>query len=166
LGEFVLGILLAHAVKIGFIARIPTWTGFTLSGILLLAAGVNVAFGRHGISGQVFDHVTTPLVIAAFAFVIGSVASSDIRLKKSVLHARPLVVLGEWSFAFYLVHSTCIYFMRGVFGAQEAKWSNVLWYAGLLVISLAIAAALHLAVEKPVEKRLRTWWDARRAVEA
>jgi len=163
LGEFVLGIALAQAVRLGYISRIPSWVSLSLTGVLMLAIGINTAYHRTGFVAQLFDRLSTPLIIAAFTFVIASVAAREIRHGASVLTWRPLVILGEWSFAFYLVHSTVIYFTRGIVGTLNAQWSNLLWYAGLLVGSLIVAAGLHLLIEKPIEKRMRAWWDRRKA---
>lgn len=69
--------------------------------------------------------------------------------------------LGEWSFAFYLVHATFIYLALRIFGYQEASWLNLVWFAVLLAVNLVAAWALHSFVERPLEKRMRRWKDRR-----
>ncbi|MET1016757.1 MAG: hypothetical protein ABWX76_08060, partial [Leifsonia flava] len=94
---------------------------------------------------------------------IAAAAWSDLTGKRSIMRWRPFVILGEWSYAFYLVHATVIYALLAVVGQQPKGWANILWYAVLLVVTLAAAAALHYLVERPCERFLRSWWDARLA---
>ena len=53
--------------------------------------------------------------------------------------------------------------MLNVVGPQPGGWSALVWYPPLAVVTLGLAFALHLGVEKPLERRMRRWWDARRA---
>ena len=97
-----------------------------------------------------------------FAITIAAVAWRDVVGGFSLLRSRLLVALGDWSFAFYLVHATIIYAVLAVVGHQPSGWGALGWTAALLVASLAGAAALHYAIERPFERRMRRWWDARR----
>lgn len=75
---------------------------------------------------------------------------------------RPFVALGEWSFAFYLVHATIMYAALEIFGRQFGSMRlTAAWTLMLLTAAIALSAALHLWIEKPVERRLRTWQDHR-----
>ena len=103
------------------------------------------------------------IIIALCALMIVAVALRDLRGGRSMLRRRGLVVLGEWSYAFYLVHATVIYGALSFIGPQPAAWSNIGWYAVLLVVALVFAAGLHYLVERPFERALRRWWDRRRA---
>lgn len=71
------------------------------------------------------------------------------------------VKLGEWSFAFYLVHATVIYALLRVVGPQPPSWRNLGWALVVLAIDVALSWALHSFVERPAEKKLRRWKDAR-----
>ncbi|HEX5730559.1 MAG TPA: hypothetical protein VFX99_14125, partial [Microbacterium sp.] len=76
-----------------------------------------------------------------------------------------LVALGEWSFAFYLIHATVIYTALTIFGFQPTRWMNLLWFGALLAVAIAGAAALHVWLERPVESKLRAaevGWRMRR----
>jgi peptidoglycan/LPS O-acetylase OafA/YrhL len=84
-------------------------------------------------------------------------SSAEVRGRVRWMRWRPLVALGEWSFAFYLIHATLIYAALGVFGLQPIGWINLLWCAGLLAVAIALAACLHLGVERPLESRMRAW---------
>ena len=163
LPEFVIGMALAWAFRCGWLPRIPVVVGVG-SLVLLLAAialaprfipGTGAAFVLGGFSNE--------LVTVACALAITAVAGASVRGRRSLLALRPMVKLGEWSFAFYLVHATFIYLALTVFGLQPAGWRNVGWYAVVLAVSIAGAAALHLLVEKPLERRMRAWKDRRDA---
>ena len=80
---------------------------------------------------------------------------------RSVFGDRVQVRLGEWSFAFYLVHATVIYFVLWFIEPLAPSWWNVLPSAGLFLVGLLIAALLFHGVERPVERRIRRWKDAR-----
>ncbi len=74
------------------------------------------------------------------------------------------MVLGEWSYSFYLVHATVIYAVLAVVGSRSPSWAGLLWYPPLLAGCLGVAAALHLLVEKPAERSLRSRWDDRHPI--
>jgi peptidoglycan/LPS O-acetylase OafA/YrhL len=166
LNEFVLGMIIAAAVRLGYLTKIPSWVAFVAFGIFTISLAAITGYKtEHPLAHLLVDYSPTIMVLL-FSFMIGVVASKNARGKKSVLQWRPLVILGEWSFAFYLVHGTCIYFVRDFIGPRSASWTNLGWYAIIFVFALSVAGALHLWVERPIEKRLRSWWDARRAVTA
>jgi peptidoglycan/LPS O-acetylase OafA/YrhL len=70
-------------------------------------------------------------------------------------------VLGEWSFAFYLMHATVMYLALSLLGYQAVSWRNIVWYAPVFVVALSAAAALHHLIERPFEVRIRRWADER-----
>ena len=99
----------------------------------------------------------------ACAVVIVAITRRALEGRRSIFASRAQIKLGEWSFAFYLVHATAIYLALTLFGLQEPSWRNLLWFALLGVVALAAAAALHTWVERPVERRMRAWKDRRDA---
>jgi peptidoglycan/LPS O-acetylase OafA/YrhL len=99
-----------------------------------------------------FDAVLVPF----FALTIASVGLRDTRSERSLLAARWLVVLGEISFAFYLIHL----FLLDVF--RHYGWftgplgpGTVLLIAAALLITVAASWLLHFGIERPVERFLR-----------
>src|SRR5690606_41752791 len=70
--------------------------------------------------------------------------------------SAPLVRLGEWSYAFYLIHATLIYTVLALFGRQHGLW-GIAWIIVLLTASIVCAWALHRLVEHPIERHLRAW---------
>lgn len=97
------------------------------------------------------------------AIAIVALAAASLDGKRVYFDTKAQVNLGEWSFAFYLVHATVIYTALRVFGFQDPSWRNLLWYATMFVVCLMASWALHSGVERPVERRMRRWKDARDA---
>jgi peptidoglycan/LPS O-acetylase OafA/YrhL len=155
LTEFAIGIGVARAMRLGWRSPLSPVVTYLLTAAALLAA---FAFTDH-----VAARFVNEVVIVLFALMIAAVASRDVDGTRSLLRSRPLVVLGEWSYAFYLVHATVVYAALGLLGGRPVGWGGLLWYPVLLVACLGAAAALHLLVERPVEQRLRDWWADRRA---
>jgi peptidoglycan/LPS O-acetylase OafA/YrhL len=155
--EFLLGMCLAWAFRHGWrVSLHPAWT----------AAGIAAVGGAFVVTERAFpgspaNFITAMLLPAAlvllFGLLIVSTSSRETAGRVRWMRWRPLVALGEWSFAFYLIHATVIYSALAIFGFQPARWANLLWFAALLVIAIAGAAALHLWLESPVESRMRAW---------
>tara|TARA_R110002020_G_scaffold475881_3_gene713598 strand:- start:28564 stop:29667 length:1104 start_codon:yes stop_codon:yes gene_type:complete len=159
--EFAIGMGVAWAFRRGWRPRVPVTVGM---GSIVLALGAIVLIPHYGPGSKAAWFVSSfanELVTVACALSILAIASASIAGRPSLLAAKVHVRLGEWSYAFYLVHATFIYIALDVFGLQPASWRNLAWYALLLAAGLAGAAALHHFVEKPVEKRLRAWKDSR-----
>ncbi|WP_078887546.1 acyltransferase family protein [Streptomyces sp. NRRL S-118] len=170
LSEFVIGIGIARALLAGW--RVPLRPLWCYLGAGVLVGWLLVSEGRsfdNAVAEFAADAARTAeaeWIAVACAAMIAAVAWSDVQGRRSLLRGRTLVRLGEWSFAFYLVHATFIYALRDVYGLQPVAWTNLLWYVPLLLVSVAAAAALHHAVERPVERRLRSWWDNRETSKA
>ena len=163
LNEFVLGMLVAHAIRLGWAIRIPAWLPLAgIAGIVALdwLAGFALLPARFA---DLFSRFQPELVLVLLTVAIASIAGADLAGKRSLFASRPIVTLGEWSFAFYLVHATVIYGLILVFGAQPAAWSGIVWYVPAFILSLALAGAVHLWVEKPLERRIRRAWALRQA---
>ncbi|WP_136706714.1 acyltransferase [Agromyces sp. H66] len=169
LNEFALGMLLAWAFRQGWR---PRWhPAIPFAAIL---AYFVVIVGAEGFAPfrpveVVVSPYSSEIVTVLCGALIVATASRELRGRAGWMTARPIVALGEWSFAFYLIHATLIYTALELFGQQPTRWANLGWTAALLVVATAAAAALHLWVEKPLERRLRRWQqakvDARRARE-
>lgn len=163
LNEFVLGMCLAWAFRKGWIPRIPLAVPL---GLLLVWFGMVVAgprlellTGMYGIVIPYGNEIATTLL----ALLIVSVASLDLRDRTRIMRSRPLVALGEWSYAFYLIHATFIYLALRLFGPQERGWTVALWLLAILGVSIGTAWLLHVTIERPAERFLRTWQAGRRA---
>lgn len=163
LSEFVIGIGIAHAMRMGWRVHIRPLFCYIAGGIFFAALFLAPSIAVPGTAAWFFLNTSNVLVILLFALTIAAVAWRDVSERFSLLRSRLLVRLGEWSYAFYLVHATIIYAVLSFTAPFAASWSNLIWYAVLLVISISVAALLHHVVERPLERRLRAWWDRRAA---
>jgi peptidoglycan/LPS O-acetylase OafA/YrhL len=92
-----------------------------------------------------------------YALLIAAVASRDLTAHRMVLRSRPLVALGKWSYAFYLVHATVLYWLVQHWTPQQKQpsWENWRPAAVALAAGLIGAVALYALVEHPLERILR-----------
>lgn len=159
--EFALGMCLARALRCGWRPRLRPVVCY-ISGALAIG-GLVVAgrlTDRLAIASLAVDFTNEIMIVLCTGLIV-AVATRDVRGGRSILRARLLVVLGELSYSFYLVHATVIYAVLRIVGKQAIGWSNLAWYAAILVLSVGVAAALHYFVEKPLEQIIRTWWNRR-----
>ena len=162
LPEFVLGMALAWAMRNGWRPRIHPLVGVgSMAAMIVLLALIM----RGSLSGIPYIHLvpafTNELFTITCALAILSLASRSLAGRRSMFESKVQVKLGEWSFAFYLIHATFIYLALRVLGPQAPSWSNLGWFFLLLAIDIAAAWALHSFIERPVEKRMRRWKDQR-----
>ncbi|MFE5913361.1 acyltransferase family protein [Streptomyces wedmorensis] len=138
LPEFILGVAVARLVQLG------KWRGPSLEGAMALTLiGYFVApLVPGGLSW-------TPLIGLTLLIAAGAVA--DIKGEPSMWRRPVLVKLGEWSFAFYMVHLLVMHSLR-LWVGDKPKFDTLPAFglAGLaFVISLALAALLYTYVEEP-----------------
>ena len=164
-GEFLLGIALACALKRGF--RVPI-------GVIPSALLVGLWFHiEYQVSPQEFPsglrvltaQATYVVLPVLFATLIAATAQLDLDAARSWLRSKLMVYLGQWSYALYLVHATVIYAMVEWIGVRSYSYFNVLWFLLVTAICVAASALLYSVVEHPIEQRLRNWqkrWIARR----
>lgn len=161
LPEFVLGMALAWAMRSGWRPRIHPIVGVgSLGAVILVLMVIPRYFGEVPVLRSL-PGLTNELFTIACALAIVSLAVRSLRGRRSWFESKIQVRLGEWSFAFYLVHATFIYIALRIFGYQEASWRNLVWFVVLLAIDLVAAWALHSFVERPAERRMRRWKDRR-----
>lgn len=155
--EFVVGMGLAWAMRHGWRPRIPHWLGWGVFGGALVL--LSVASYRTYLAPAA--RFTNEIMLAACALIIAVVAAHAAAGKRSLLATRPLVALGNWSYAFYLVHSTVIYAVLNLVGPAAGRTHTIGGSAALLGASIGLAFVLHRWVEIPLERRIRAWKDAR-----
>lgn len=160
LGEFIIGIVIATAMRNGWRIR---W-GFKRVGAIgvagyVLLAGINWLVAESGIS--LGSTPGLPLSVQDFLFLpvtcllVAGAASADLRAERTGLNGRWHVRLGEWSFALYLVQMIVIIPIAEVWRYDEATMPGFVALVAAIVISQVAAAALFTFVEKPVERFLR-----------
>lgn len=75
------------------------------------------------------------------------------------LRLRPLVWLGAISYPLYLVHQNVGY--STILSLQRGGIPNDLSVLCAIAVSLMLAYALHLTVERPAMAAIRSWWKGR-----
>ncbi|MFI0897325.1 acyltransferase family protein [Streptomyces sp. NPDC020983] len=145
LPEFCLGILLAQLLLSG--RRVPI-------GVLPAAA---LVLGGYAVSLQLpFLYGLTSVTVLPVGLLIAAVAQRDTSGASSVLATPTAVRLGEWSFAFYMVHRLLLVFGHRWTGAGRT-WSTpsaIGMLAAAFALSLLLSGALHVAVERPAVRYL------------
>jgi len=162
LPSFIVGLLLAWAYREGWRLRVPVALPAFAMGIWLLLAALPAASALRAAFA-----FTPEIVTALCALVIAASASRELDGRPGLNASRPLVALGEWSFAFYLVHATLVYTAISVVGTQQGSAAHtVMWSAMLLAVALVSSWLLHRFIERPLERRLRGWQDLRLSAES
>ncbi len=153
--EFLLGMVLGRAMVLGW--RVPAPIASCLAataGIAWVVWAITIYTVRSG--SAVPRPFVALLAVPFFAWLLLASATRDLRPGRWWLGSRPLQLLGGWSYALYLIHAPTL-----VVTSPLGWWNNPggLWgladFLGYLALTLAVAAALHHLVEKPIERRLR-----------
>ncbi|QKV96917.1 acyltransferase [Streptomyces sp. NA02950] len=141
--EFVLGILLALAVRTG------RWPALRLRWPLLALIGLFVAQPR--LPEEYVWGAATCLPLAA---LIPALASRDIDRRPTWLSLRRLVVLGEASFALYMIHFPILYAIRLLLGDRTFGILTATAIAlGVATVCVLASLLLWRTVELPMMRR-------------
>ncbi len=163
LSEFVIGMALAWAVRCGWRPRVSVWAALGATAVIIGLITVVPTRFAGTLAATVIGGFANELVTVGCAVSILAIGMRSLEGRPSAFSLPIIVRLGEWSYAFYLVHATIIYIVLANVGYQSPSWSNLVYYPVLLALAIAAAAALHLGVEKPIERRMRRWKDDRAA---
>lgn len=145
IGEFTLGVALARLVALG------SWRGPRLDialGVMLLSYFlVPVWPGQYGYS------VAT---LVGIGVLIPAAAQADLREDPSFWRSRPMVRLGELSFAFYMIHLMVIRVVRRVCPGlvRLGSTAELFVVAGIFAVALGLAWVLYEYVETPCRRAL------------
>ncbi|MDI3422596.1 acyltransferase family protein [Streptomyces luteolus] len=143
--DFALGMLVAQAVLRGRWFNI----GMAWSALLLVGSYVACTFVP-------FLYAQRSMTIVPIIFLIAAAASSDIKGKSRFWSSRPMVWLGEISFAFYLIHFIVLTFLRKQLDGFFSVWET----AGIVTLALGVTVllswALYALVERPITRRWST----------
>jgi peptidoglycan/LPS O-acetylase OafA/YrhL len=87
------------------------------------------------------------------ALLIRSTAGSDLRRAPSLLRTRPMILLGEISYCFYLTHACVLLALHQSLRllGRERFGPSVTCFG--LAASVAVAWLLHIGVERPCMRR-------------
>jgi len=144
-GEFLAGCLLQRAWAAGWGRHAP-W-GWLAPAAVAAAAALTLTG-------------SAAAMVACFAVLVYALAHERGPLA-SLLAARPIVFLGEASYAIYLMHWVVL---RILIHAHVNPFAGTAWQANLparfafdLAAIVSVAIAVHLAVEAPARRHLRRW---------
>ncbi|MFE9254487.1 acyltransferase family protein [Streptomyces sp. NPDC006879] len=160
---FITGMCVALAVRQGW----RPWLGVRGS-LLLLTAVVLLRWRSAYQPGLVpgfppdadyFDSAVLPV----FALLIAAAAVRDCEGRPSLFRRPALVRLGEWSFAFYIVHVLVLDGMRhyGLLAGLETAHGKLAVLLLAALLCTAAAAVLHHVVEKPADRGIRSAFKRR-----
>lgn len=147
--EFVLGILLAAAVREGrFRTKIPVAVPMAIAAVAYVALS---AFGRHLPIGVV-NASAIPFIVA----ILICAASADLDDRTNLWSTKTLVRLGTWSYALYLTHYMIVRRATHLSAYTDGHilLGIIAAVFGVIGLTLVAAAAYHF-VEHPMEARLR-----------
>lgn len=155
--QFIAGVALACAIRKGW--RSP----FSLSAAVSIVLGWHVllfvwsegttpgTFWYPSIASQLFS-------LLPFAILIATVATRDIRGVESHLARPSLVLLGQASFAWYLLHTPTILIIVYVLDSEpDHLWERLALWLTAVIISQLVAIAVYLRFEHPLERWMRKW---------
>ncbi|MEU8682813.1 acyltransferase [Streptomyces sp. NPDC048611] len=145
LPEFVLGMIAARIAASGL--RIPR------IGVIPAALGV---IGAVVINPEILPQrfLYAASTVAPLVMLVYATAELDLRDRRSVLRARPVVFLGELSYAMYLVHFLVLGLLY--LGLRGHGWSNLDVVLLALPFVLLVSWLLHAGVERPCVRRFST----------
>ncbi len=154
--DFVLGILMARIVLSGrWINLRPLPALAVVVACYVLASFVPFLYSLNAVT------------IVGVALIIPAVASAETAGRPTFLASRPMIWLGEISFAFYMVHMMVI-----LYGRQQVGYRHFLnttqgigWILLMFAITLVGGWLLYVAVERPMMRRFARARRKRPAVE-
>ncbi|MEU3455883.1 acyltransferase [Micromonospora sp. NPDC006766] len=159
--EFLVGMIMARIVLSG------RWTNVGIApAAVLTGLAYAVALQLPTIYGF------ASLYPLPLSFLIAAVATADARDRRTWLNSRPMVWLGELSFAFFLLHPLVMFNLHAAMGGEWAgagpgayqprSWSTplaLLFLLGALLTCVLLARLLYRFVEAPA---MRRWASPRR----
>lgn len=155
-GEFLLGVVAALLVKRGWRSPGGRPVALVLVVVTYLAGGELVTKLAHHHETNWTQFAANLLLVVPITMLIASYAVGDAEGERSWASVRPLVKLGEWSFALYLFHRTIVGMLQNQFaGGVHGTLGTTARWGFVVLVCIAVSAVAHEAIERPVEKWLR-----------
>jgi peptidoglycan/LPS O-acetylase OafA/YrhL len=142
--EFVIGLCLCALIRGGLRLRIPPL------GAAMVAVAAYLVAGQVPLYAMWVATTLIPFAVLLFAF-----AESDLEGRRTMIRHPLLIRLGQWSFAFYLVHQLVLRAVHRLADHHPSgEWRGLLFLGSLLAATL-LAYMLFRFVEHPLERRIR-----------
>jgi peptidoglycan/LPS O-acetylase OafA/YrhL len=152
--QFVLGVAAGLAVRRGW--RPPV--GLPAALALVLAWHLALVPWSHAVPDSAwYSAYSASQLLSAplFAALVAAAAHSDVRGRRTGLSGPWMVRLGNWSFAWYLIHEIVLRVLLAAAGRPHGRTATAAFWALVLAVSLTLAAAAYHWVEHPLERLLR-----------
>ncbi|GGR90350.1 acyltransferase [Streptomyces humidus] len=152
--QFVLGVAAGLALRRGWRppVSLPAAAGLVVAWHLVLIPWSNAVPDAVWYSPYSASQLlSAPL----FAALICAAARADLDGRRTGLGGAWMIRLGHWSFAWYLLHEIVIRVAVFAWGKPAPGSATFAFWAGVLVVSQALAAIAYHRVERPAERRLR-----------
>ena len=153
-GEFLVGMALASAIRRGVRIPIGIIPAVTMLGAWFVLY-YDVAPHLSATLQIVIADLSYPAMAVLYGLLIAAAAQRDLSRRPSLLRSKPMVLLGQWSYALYLVHATIIYALIELIGVRSYSVLNVGWLVVISAVAVTAAALLYYGIEHPLEARLR-----------
>ena len=155
--EFVAGSLAALAMTRGWVPRLRVrWAGVFVVVSYLSVLVIPVAIGYRFEDRWALSLAMVPSLV----MLIAVCAHVDLVGAPSPLQGRTVVSLGQWSFCIYMAHPFVLGFTQPLL-ASAGVFGSLLGCALVVLAAVGVSFVLHVAVERPLERRLRGAGDAR-----
>ncbi|MFC7930374.1 acyltransferase family protein [Streptomyces cinereoruber] len=153
LPQFLLGMTVALLIRRG--ARFPLRPFVPLALLLAYVYGYFQLRARlsSGYDAQL-EYTLRPTIAVLAALIIFAFVQREIAGHRGLLNKKPLVLLGVWSYAFYLLHHAVIRYSIYEWGRVPDKDSALFAMLGMGLVVLAMSWALYRFVEEPVNRWL------------
>jgi peptidoglycan/LPS O-acetylase OafA/YrhL len=153
LPEFLLGLTMAMALKRGW--RLPVRPFIPI--VLLVAYVYGYYQGRMRLPHDAVNQLdfTVRQCVAIFsALIILSFVQREMRGLRGILNTKPLVLLGLWSYSFYLIHHSISRLATYEWGRMPDTNAVLFTLLGMGLVVAGLSWALFDFVEEPAER----WW--------
>ena len=152
--QFISGVALAIAIRNGWRCRVPVWAAGTV--VLAYHAALIPWSNAVERTDKWYPYSASQLFsLLPFALLIVSIATQDLNRGRTLLAQPTFVLLGQASFAWYLLHSPGILMYEHVFGTPGSLVELVVAWVVVAVLTQLFSIAVFLRFERPLERWLR-----------
>jgi peptidoglycan/LPS O-acetylase OafA/YrhL len=163
-------VLLGLAMREGWRPRWALGHAAILGGISYAAAAVVATplfHSPHRPERAMANLLVDLFVLVPVVMLIAATVALDLSGRRTWLAHPRTVALGDSSFALYLIHPMLVLLVPRLFpGTGRFTALGIpMWFA-TVAVCLTAAGLLHYRVEKPLERRIRGWFNRREATRA